>query len=79
MGGKTNGSKERGVGKTVAKESGGGETIVKAMGVRETGENVSGGKVTGAQVSQEAGRKGDRSMNERERERDKVTRLQDRM
>ena len=37
MGGTTNGSKERGVGETVAKESGGKETIVKAMGVKETG------------------------------------------
>ena len=36
MGGKTNLSKERGVGETVAKESEGKETIVKAMGVRET-------------------------------------------
>ena len=42
MGGKTNGSKERGVRETVAKESGGKETIVKAMGVRETGGKVSG-------------------------------------
>ena len=39
MRGKTNGSKERGVGETVAKE--GEETIVKAMGVRETGGKVS--------------------------------------
>ncbi|KAI0207198.1 hypothetical protein LSAT2_008126 [Lamellibrachia satsuma] len=66
MGGKTNGSKERGVGETVAKESGGEETIVKAMGVRETGGKVSGGKATGAQVSQETGGKGDRLMSERE-------------
>ena len=40
--------------------------------MRETGENVSGGKATGAQVSQETGRKGDRSMNERERQSDKA-------
>ena len=66
MGGKTNGSKERGVGGTVAKESGGKETIVKAMGVRETGGKVSGGKVTGAQVSQATRGKGDRLMSERE-------------
>ena len=84
MGGKTNGSKERGVGETVAKESGGKETIVKAMGVRETGGRVSGGKATGAQVSQASGGKGDRLMSERERERlitvcHQVTRLQDRM
>ena len=65
MGGKTNGSKERGVGETVAKEWG-EETIVKAKGVRETGGKVSGGKVTGAQVSQEMGGKGDRLMSERE-------------
>ena len=58
MGGKTNGSKEREVGETVAKESGGGEeTIVKEMGVRETGA-----KATGAQVSQETGGKGDMLM-----------------
>ena len=84
MGGKTNGSKERGVGETVAKESGGGgnETIVKAMGVRETGGKVSGGKATGAQVSQETGGKGDRLMSERESlitVCHQVTRLQDRM
>ena len=35
MGGKTNGSKERGVGKTIGNEPGGTEMIVKAMGVRE--------------------------------------------
>ena len=66
MGGKTNGSKERGVGETVAKESGGGETIVKAMRVSETGGKVSGGKAAGAQVTQETGGKGDRLMSERE-------------
>ena len=59
MGGKTNGSKERGVRETVAKESG-GETIVKAMGVRKTG-----GKAAGAQVSQETGGKGYMLMSER--------------
>ena len=81
MGGKTNGSKERGVGERVAKESG-GETIVKAMGVRETGGKVSGGKATGAQVKQGDGRKSDRSMGERESLvtiYHQVTRLQDRM
>ena len=61
MGGKTNGSKERGVGETVTKESGGKETTVKAMGVREMG-----GRVSGAQVSQATGGKGDRLMSERE-------------
>ena len=61
MGGKTNGSKERGVGETVAKELGGKEAIVKA-----TGGRVSGGKATGVQVSQATGRKGDRLMSERE-------------
>ena len=66
MGGKTNGSKDRGVGETVAKESVGNETIVKAMGVRETGGRVSGGKATGAQVSQATGGEGDRLMSERE-------------
>ena len=60
MGGKTNGSKERGVGETVAKESG-SETIVKVMGVRETG-----GKATGVQVSQETGGKGEMLLSERE-------------
>ena len=67
MGGKTSGSKERGVGGTVAKESGGKETIVKAMGMRETGGKVSEGKVTGAQVIQATEGKGDRLMSERER------------
>ena len=66
MRGKTNGSKERGVGETVAKESGGKETKVKAMGVREMGGRVSGGKVTGVQVSQATGGEGDRFMSERE-------------
>ena len=66
MGGKTNGSKERRVGKTVAWESGDKETIVKAMGVMETGGRVSGGKATGAQASQETGGKGDKLMSERE-------------
>ena len=66
MEGKTNGSKERGVGETVSKELGGKETIAKAMGVRETGGRVSGGKATGAQVTQATGGKGDRLMSERE-------------
>ena len=39
MVGKTNGSKERGVGTTVAKQTG-GETMVKAMVVREMGGKV---------------------------------------
>ena len=66
MGGKTNGSKERGVGETVAKELGGEEMKVKAITERETGGKVSGGKATGVQVSQETGGKGDRLMSERE-------------
>ena len=66
MGGKTNGSKERGVGETVAKESGGKEKRVKAMGVMETGGRVSGGKVTGEQVTQATGGKGERLISERE-------------
>ena len=40
----TNGSKERGVGETVAKESGGNEMIVKVMGVRETGGTCQEGR-----------------------------------
>ena len=82
MGEKTNGSKERRVGETVANESGGKETIVKATGVRETGGKVSGRKASGAQVSQETGGKGDRLMSERESlitVCHQVTRLQDRM
>ena len=66
MGGKIKGSKESGVGETVAKETGGGETVAKAMGVRETGRKVSGRKVTGAQVTQETGGKGYKLMGERE-------------
>ena len=59
----TIGSKERGVGETIAKELGGKETIVKAMGVRET---TGVREATGAQISQETGGKGDRLMSERE-------------
>ena len=66
MGGKTNGSKERGVGETVAKETRGKDMLVKATGVRETVGKVSGGKAMGAQVSQEMGGKGDMLTSERD-------------